>query len=156
MEFFGYSKEKLNNLTLETKGTPVRRVIVSTYRSGAKFLVEAINSIPGIYYHHEPLMALRKTAIRGPPYDKPALDIMKNLFNCKYTGPEMKKYVNYGKSHEDLLRNNGAYSQICRKYPNYCNNLGLLEPLCKLFPFHLMRTSRLSLDIVGRLLEDDK
>lgn len=156
LEFFGYSEETIKNYTLDSNGNPVRLLIVSYFRSGSQFLVEALKSSPGFYYHHEPLMVLEKPIIRGPPNDLKSIDILKRLFNCQYHGPEMKIYRNFGKSHEKLHRQNDIYWDICKKYSNYCNKVDLLENLCQMYPFQLMRVSRLKLRIAAKLLQDER
>lgn len=81
---FGVDAKNLQELTLETGGNPMRSVIVSTWRSGSTFLGDVLNSLPGNYYHYEPLLTYDIMQIRGPPYDKPAIKTLKKLLSCNY------------------------------------------------------------------------
>lgn len=93
----------MGDYTLETKDQPVRAVVFSTWRSGSTFIGKIIssclqyipkncnftgdllNSMPGNFYHYEPLLNYGIVQVRGPPYADGAILTLKNLLNCNYT-----------------------------------------------------------------------
>lgn len=63
----------------------MRSIIIATWRSGSTFLGDILNSVPGNYYHYEPLLDHGIVQIRGPPKSLQALRYLKQLLNCNYT-----------------------------------------------------------------------
>lgn len=82
---FVYSDDYYKKFVPENGGTPIRSLVVSTWRSGTTFVGDLLNSVPGNYYHYEPLLDYEIIQIRGPPLAEQALQILKNLFHCNYT-----------------------------------------------------------------------
>jgi hypothetical protein len=70
-------------------GTPVRSLIITTWRSGSTFLGDVLNSHPGNYYHYEPLLDYDIVQIRGEPLASGAIRNLRNLLNCNYTNMGM-------------------------------------------------------------------
>jgi hypothetical protein len=66
-------------------GTPVRSLIITTWRSGSTFVGEVLNTHPGNYYHSEPLADYEIIQIRGEPLATGAIKNLRNLLNCNYT-----------------------------------------------------------------------
>jgi len=79
------SKVYYEKFVPENGGTPIRSVVVSTWRSGTTFVGDLLNSVPGNYYHYEPLLDYDIIQIRGPPSAEQALRILKHLLHCNYT-----------------------------------------------------------------------
>lgn len=156
MEFFGFTENDLKNLTLDTNGVPIRGLIITEFRSGSTFLIEALKSLSGMYYHQDPLKVLEVGYIRGPPYDIESLNMMKNLFNCKFSGPDMNVYRKFAEKHERFFLANDVLWRHCLKYPKFCSDEEFLDNLCKLYPFQIMRASRSSLEIAAQMLEDNE
>ncbi|KAH8274042.1 hypothetical protein KR044_008617 [Drosophila immigrans] len=155
MENFEYPRggaEKLNDMTLETAGTPVRSIVVTSWRSGSTFLGDILNAIPGNYYHYEPLLDFGIKQVRDPDDQQLAVQNLKNLLNCDYG--DMTDYLEYGKTHTYLFEHNQRLWDVCREYPRFCWRPAFLTPFCRLFPIQSMKTVRLRLAQAEQLLQD--
>jgi len=75
----------LDELVPDMGGTPVRSLIITTWRSGSTFLGDVLNSHPGNYYHYEPLLDYDIVQIRGEPLASGAMKNLRNLLHCNYT-----------------------------------------------------------------------
>jgi hypothetical protein len=147
---------KLEDLTPETNGSPMRSIIITTWRSGSTFLGDILNALPGNYYHYEPLLTYDIIQIRGPPNDTAAIMQIKKLLECNYTGSDMNNYLEFGKTHNYLFTHNTRLWDKCQNFPSYCYHAKFLEPFCKLFPLQSMKVVRLRMNIAARLLEDPR
>lgn len=157
MENFEYPRggaEKLNDMTPETGGIPVRSIVVTSWRSGSTFLGDILNAIPGNYYHYEPLLDFGIKQIREPEDQKLAVQNLKNLLNCDYG--DMSDYLEYGKTHTYLFEHNQRLWDVCREYPRFCWRPAFLTPFCRLFPTQSMKTVRLRLAQAEQLLQDQR
>lgn len=152
---FGVEAEKLSDLTPETEGTPVRSIVVTTWRSGSTFLGDILNAMPGNFYHYEPLLDFGIKQIRDPDDEEQAIKNIKNLLYCDYHN-DMDGYLNFGKSHTYLFEHNERLWSVCKEYPHYCWRPKFLTPFCKLFPLQSMKTVRLRLSTAENLLEDKR
>lgn len=144
----------MDHYTPVTGGNPIRSIIVTTWRSGSTFLGDVLNSVPGNYYHYEPLLDYGIVQIRGPPYTESAISNLKNLLNCDYSN--MQNYLDFGKNHNYLFTHNRRLWNLCEAFPQYCWNEEFLSDVCKVFPFQSMKTVRIRLKLAEQLLEDQK
>lgn len=159
--------ENLDVLTPETNGNPFRSVIVTTWRSGSTFLGEILNTMPGNFYHFEPLVNYGITVLRRPPHDEAAIYQVKQLLNCNYTN--LNEYVRFGAKHKFVYNYNIRLWKYCYLHPGhpnrteirvqaddprYCSNASFLSSFCKLFPLQSMKILRLRLALTEPLLED--
>jgi hypothetical protein len=151
---FAVEAKNLQELTPETGGTPMRSIIITTWRSGSTFLGDILNAMPGNYYHYEPLLTYDIMQIRGPPHDKPAIKSLKKLLKCNYTG--MEEYLDFGQAHNYLFTHNSRLWSQCHLFPNFCYQPKFLEPFCKLFPLQSMKVVRLRMRIAASLLRDSR
>ncbi|XP_017050431.1 uncharacterized protein LOC108094380 isoform X2 [Drosophila ficusphila] len=157
MENFEYPRggaERLADMTPETNGTPVRSVVVTSWRSGSTFLGDILNSIPGNFYHYEPLLDFGIKQIRDPDDQELAVQNLKNLLNCDYA--DMLDYLNFGKTHTYLFEHNTRLWDVCREFPRFCWRPAFLTRFCRLFPIQSMKTVRLRLAQAEKLLEDQR
>ncbi|KAH8297901.1 hypothetical protein KR018_000501, partial [Drosophila ironensis] len=155
MENFEYPRggaERLADMTPETNGTPVRSVVVTSWRSGSTFLGDILNSIPGNFYHYEPLLDFGIKQIRDPDDQELAVQNLKNLLNCDYA--DMLDYLNFGKTHTYLFEHNTRLWDVCREFPRFCWRPDFLTRFCRLFPIQSMKSVRLRLAQAEKLLED--
>lgn len=127
-------------------------VIISTWRSGSTFLGDIMNSMPGNYYHYEPLLYYDIVQIRGPPQSTEALSTLRQLLKCNYTG--LEDYLEYGQGHTFLFTHNTRLWRNCQLYPQFCFDPNFLNPFCRLFPFQSMKVVRLRAALTEPLLID--
>ncbi|XP_039951237.1 carbohydrate sulfotransferase 4 [Bactrocera neohumeralis] len=149
---FGVDAEKLSDMTPETNGTPVRSVIITTWRSGSTFLGDILNAMPGNFYHYEPLLSFGINQVRDPSGGSEALHMLRHLLHCNYT--DMQEYLEYGKEHSYLFEHNERLWSVCKEFPHYCWRPKFLSPTCKLFPMQSMKVVRLRLSLAKALLDD--
>ncbi|XP_055589934.1 carbohydrate sulfotransferase 5-like [Uranotaenia lowii] len=142
-----------SNLSLENGGQPVRSLIVSTWRSGSTFLGQILNSVPGSFHHEEPLIEYDINQIRRPSHVKIALNYIKQLFNCNYTGLEYMLDSSHSTTYFSFRLNKRLWP-YCKLYMNFCLDPKLMEPFCKLFPVQNMKIVRLRASLLTPLLED--
>lgn len=148
---FNNIAEKLEDLTPESGGTPIRSVVITTWRSGSTFLGDILNAMPGNFYHYEPLLNYDIIQIRGPPYAKGAIRNLKKLLKCDYNN--MEDYLDYGKSHNWLFSHNTRLWEACEA-GDICWDPYFLNDFCKLFPLQSMKVVRLRLKLAEQLLAD--
>lgn len=150
---FSYSGvHGLEDLVMELGGKPMRSIIVSTWRSGTTFLGEVLNTIPGTFYHYEPLLNYGIVQIRGPPESKNALSTIKNMLKCDFYG--MDTYFEYGKTHLHQFSHNKRLWDHCKYNRELCFDADFTSQFCKLFPFQTMKVVRLRLRLLQEILDD--
>ncbi|GAB0096022.1 uncharacterized protein DMENIID0001_114710 [Sergentomyia squamirostris] len=163
MRFFEFPAEKnnqktqqLSDLTMETGGIPIRSVVITTWRSGSTFLGDILNSLPGSFYHYEPLANFEIIQIRNETDSRvpQALFNIRKLLKCDYSGSSMENYLTYGKNHTWVFKFNRRLWHLCNLHPQFCYRPDFLTPLCRVFPIHFMKIIRLRLSVSGKLLDD--
>lgn len=145
-----YCSKNLEELTLETGGTPIRSVLISTWRTGSTFFGDILKTFPENFYFYEPLLPFGVKQIEGPPEDKNATEYLKNLMNCSYEA--MQRFM----SHEWRFvfdYNDQLWAQ-CSDNPEKCNTPEFLEPFCRIFPLQTLKILRMRLKIAANLLDD--
>lgn len=147
-------KTALANYTMETGGQPIRSVVITTWRSGSTFLGDILNTLPGNYYHYEPLLDFDIVQVRDEPLASKAIRNLKHLLHCDYA--RMEQYLEFGEEHTYLFKHNTRLWRQCLDHPHLCWRPRFLSPFCKLFPWQSMKVVRLRLAIAARLLEDDR
>ncbi|XP_014249010.1 carbohydrate sulfotransferase 4-like [Cimex lectularius] len=149
---YNISAKPLDNLVPEKGGKPVRSIIIATWRSGSTFLGDILNSVPGNFYHYEPLLDHGIVQVRGPPLSTKSLTYIRKLLNCNYTG--MNSYLEFGVDHVYLFSHNVRLWNKCATYPHICFHAPFLNKYCSLFPFQSMKLVRLRLNLIEELLQD--
>ncbi|KAL1131728.1 hypothetical protein AAG570_011341, partial [Ranatra chinensis] len=141
-------------LVPELGGNPQRSIIITTWRSGSTFLGDVLNSIPGNYYHYEPLLDFGIVQVRGPPLANKAVHNIRQLLNCNYS--DLGEYLQFGQDHNWLFQHNTRLWDRCTEYQHLCWAPQFLNKYCALFPFQSMKIVRLRLNLMEQLLEDPK
>ncbi|XP_046622434.1 carbohydrate sulfotransferase 5-like isoform X2 [Neodiprion virginianus] len=148
------SVSKLEDLLMEKNGTPIRSIIVTSWRSGSTFLGDIVNAHPANYYYYEPLLAFDIVRVRGPPLAAKALKWITDLLNCEYQ--DLDEYLSYAEETPWALSYNRYLWKQCKAHKDVCYNRNFHSSLCKLFPFQLMKIVRLRLQVAQELLTDEK
>lgn len=147
-------KKSLTDYTPATGGQPIRSVVITTWRSGSTFLGDILNTLPGNYYHYEPLLDFDIVQVREEPLATKAIRNIKHLLNCEYSA--MNEYLTFGEDHTYLFKHNTRLWRQCLDHPHLCWRPRFLTSFCKLFPWQSMKVVRLRLAIAARLLEDEE
>ncbi|KAL1462547.1 hypothetical protein WDU94_014375 [Cyamophila willieti] len=151
---YNMSASKLSDLVPELGGTPVRSIILTTWRSGSTFLGDILDSHPGNYYHYEPLLQYEIVQIRGPPLWHEARSLVRSLTMCNYT--TLTDYLQYGMEHNYLFTHNSRLWEMCGQFPDLCFEPEFLNSFCRLFPFQSMKIVRVRLKLFQDLLNDPR
>lgn len=146
--------KSLSSYVPEVGGTPLRSIVVTTWRSGSTFLGELLSSVPGSFYHYEPLLNFGWKKIREVSEAEEAVKNIKDLFNCDYS--DLRSYLDYSKNITWGFSSSKRLWSQCELLPEYCYDQSFLDKFCKLFPFHLVKVVRLRLNFVEQLLSDEK
>jgi hypothetical protein len=142
------------NLALETGGTPIRSIVVSTWRSGSTFFGDILKNIASNFYYFEPLSPFGIKQFMGPPDDEEAIQYLKNLFNCDFNN--MEKFINYGRDVGFYFKYHPQLWSHCRNTRELCFDADFLSPFCKLFPIQTMKLVRLRMKAAEKLLRDER
>ncbi|CAG9804669.1 unnamed protein product [Chironomus riparius] len=148
----GVEAEILKSIIPRTNGVPTRSVIVSSWRSGSSFLANMVNSVPGNYYHCEPLTSYGITQIRGSPNDTQAILGIKKLLQCDYT--DMESYIQAINENEFMQYCNWRVYKSCEYFSKICYQPQFLGQICNQFPLQSMKLVRLRLKVAKQLLDD--
>lgn len=152
----------LEDLMIESGGTPVKSLIVSTWRSGSSFLGELLNAVPGTFYNYEPFMIYKQRQIRGHPFGNNAVRILKDMFNCNFENAsngeiEYFAYVRKIKRIVNQIKHNRRLWEICSLEEElFCYNATVASRLCRLFPFLSVKVVRFRLQVAEPILIDQK
>lgn len=139
-----------SHLILERGGTPLRSVIVTTWRSGSTFFGDLLNSLNGNFYHYEPLMTYETYQIRGQSLEHEAIAHIRKLLQCDYS--DMESYMEFA-INSDLFTQNTSLWTKC--YP-FCFNSTFVQQFCALFPMQSMKIVRIRLNLAEKLLADPR
>lgn len=90
-----------------------------------------MEKIPGIYFHSEPLTYTGKGRVRDPLKLIDALNTLRQLLQCNYTG--LARYRKHS-----TLKTNTRLRKICAIVPSLCRNWEFLSGFCRVFPFQIM------------------
>ncbi|KAG8234041.1 hypothetical protein J437_LFUL014128 [Ladona fulva] len=151
---YNVSARSLEDLVPEKGGTPLRNVLVTTWRSGSTFLGDVLNSQPANFYHYEPLLPLGIIQVgEKSPYANSSIASLRQLLLCNYTGME-DSYLAYGQEHKWLMSHNTRLWDSCGGNHELCWNPDFLTRSCRLFPFQSMKVVRLRLRLAATLLQD--
>ncbi|KAF4525473.1 hypothetical protein B566_EDAN004885 [Ephemera danica] len=119
MKNFNYRKHNcssLDDLVPELGGTPIRSVLVTTWRSGSTFLGGILGSHPGDWHNYEPLLHMGIVQIRGSPLAIPAITTLQQLLQCKYD--DLSDLLEYGKKDADVFQYNKRLWEHCQNSNN--------------------------------------
>lgn len=148
---YGLNISKFEDLVMEKGGTPMRSIILTSWRSGSTFLGDVINAHPANFYHYEPLLDFGIVQIRGPPLAEKALTNIESLLNCNFDN--LDRYLEYGKAgHSWVFNHNTHLWRQCQIHKKICWEPRFVSKFCQLFPFQSMKLVRLRLNVAENLL----
>jgi hypothetical protein len=145
---------QLEQFTPETNGTPIRAVVVSTWRSGSTFFGDMLRSLPEGIFHYEPLILFGKNQIREVPRGKRAINHLKMLFNCNFNFT--KRYQLSALQYRSLIGQRSQLLSYCDENYKLCYTSHFIGSFCKFFPLQAMKLVRLRMKVAGELLRDER
>lgn len=143
---------KLKNYVLADGGRPIRNLVIATWRTGSTFLSEVIDSLPGNFYHYEPLLYNGYNEIKESDANF-SMKVVKKLLMCDYS--DIDEYIEMAKKEIYLFTHNAKLWKQCALFSEYCFNTTFLSEFCKVFPFQSMKIVRWRLQFAEELLKDD-
>lgn len=149
---------EMSELIPELGGRSIKNLIVSSWRSGSTFLGDIMKTIPGSYYHFEPIIAFDLKYYEGRLTAEETLYFMVQILNCNYTSPDLEFYMNFSALPENdfLFMHNTRLWRVCKLFPSHCFQPKLLQEFCNLFPVQNTKTVRMNLNLTFSLIEDEK
>jgi len=132
-------------------------LIATTWRSGSTFLGDLLNHYKGTFYYFEPLHYY--ASIKDLKTVQSETDFLKSLYTCKFTSENVGFLNHVSKPPNKFLFENHNY-----RLWNSCHNLlpnnamcfmpDYLNHACPLFPIKLVKTVRLRVRKVEKLIQD--
>lgn len=124
-------------------------VVLSTWQSGSQYFSDILKTIPGAFYHFEPLSYMGNVKLRDPSVSNESFNIIRNMLQCNYTA--LREYVERGDfSH----RYNTRLWRICDIQRPLCRKPEFMNSFCRIFPFQIMNLVRLPVEFAETLLAD--
>ena len=138
-------------------------LIATSWRSGSSFLGDLLNHYPGTFYSFEPIHYIdfkkHQLKLSKKWRHEEALKLMRDIYKCDYSTNITTGYLKHVSKSENqfLLRHNGRVWKSCTSLlPSNaaCFTPEFLNRVCPLFPIRLIKTVRLRMTLVEKLLRD--
>jgi len=132
-------------------------LIATTWRSGSTFLGDLLNHYKGTFYYFEPLHYY--SSIRDLKTVQSEPDFLKSLYTCKFTSENLGFLNHVSKPPNKFIFENHNFRlwNSCKSLlPSHamCFMPDYLNHVCPLFPIKLIKTVRLRVRKVEKLLSD--
>jgi hypothetical protein len=142
----------LSELLLATGGTPIRSVVVSSWRSGSTFFGDLLSQLPANFFFYEPFIPYFSGHVYEQEKHK-AIDYLKDLFNCNFN--QTKRFMHFGQTNDLYYNHSFQFHSTC-KTREKCFDPQFIGPFCKLFPVQTMKLIRLRMNLAAELLKDER
>jgi len=154
-KFSDESKEFNESMDLQKSSSAILNLVVTSWRSGSTFIGELLTTHPGTFYHYEPFEPIRIKQIRKN--DGKYLKLMKNLFKCDYLAENLDEYLQFFSKNIGPFEYYFRYWRSCNSARNnfLCFHPKYIQNACRLFPFQVMKTVRLRMNLIEPLLKDE-
>lgn len=137
--------------------TPLRILLVSTWRSGSTFLGQVLQEHPGVFQHYEPFSYLGVRQIRSGTEAFQSQQFLHRLLECRFQGQD--EYLNYTKMNPvDMSGHNKRIWKACNNLNrvDICSNATFLTEACNMFPIQLVKSVRLRLNLTQLFLGETR
>ncbi|KAA0190189.1 hypothetical protein HAZT_HAZT002699 [Hyalella azteca] len=137
--------------------TPLRILLVSTWRSGSTFLGQVLQQHPGVFQHYEPFSYAGVRQIRSGTEAFQSQQFLHRLLECRFSGQDT--YLNYTRQHPlDMIGHNKRIWEPCSKMHrvDLCSNETFLTEACNMFPIQLVKSVRLRLNLTQLFLGETR
>ena len=153
---------QLRKSSMDMGGIPTTSFLVSSWRSGSSIVGQLLNSHPASFYNYEPLHQFGLVKVgQASQQANSALKLIRNLIKCNYQN-DMNDWLVYQRVTADwcFAQNTRLWNRCTMGRQNtsdvqtVCFQQKYVEPMCKLFPFQVIKTVRLRLDLTESLVKD--
>lgn len=137
--------------------TPLRILLVSTWRSGSTFLGQVLQQHPGVFQHFEPFSYAGVKQIRSGSEAFQSQQFLHRLLECRFEGEDV--YLNYTRKHPlEMLGHNKRIWKPCStsQRVDLCSNETFLTQACNMFPIQLVKSVRLRLNLTQLFLGETR
>lgn len=130
--------------------SPIRSLVITTWRSGSTFLGDILNSMDGNYYHYEPFLHKGIVQIRDNQSEvaAEATQHIAKLLRCDYS--DMEAYMQHARKSELFHRN----TRLWRHCHPFCYDPMFVQWFCAQCPIQSMKVVRLRLSLFESILTD--
>lgn len=149
-----FKGKKIVDLAQATGGTPIRSIIVSTWRSGSSFLADIMKNTPANFYFYEPLRYRGNIQVENTTQAEEDFNLIRKVLNCDYS--DLDSFLKFSKVLKSSILQNHRLSKNFNQSKALCSDPTILKPFCKLFPVQIMKLVRFRLKFAGKLLEDPR
>jgi hypothetical protein len=140
----------LKNFYLE--GEKRYSVVLSSWRSGSSFFGDFLQSVPGTFYHYEPL--INNVKMIRPPNDVYGIKVVENFLDCNYENTSV--YFEFMRRSYPVFNNPLQLRNIYQENKDIAIQANFVAPICKIYPFQSMKVIRLGLESFKSLLRNNE
>lgn len=127
-------------------------VVLSSWRSGSSFFGDFLQSVPGTFYHYEPL--INHVNMIRPPNDVYGVKRVESFLQCNFD--DSSNYFQFMKGSWGVFTNSLQIRNIYEENKDIAAQPKFVQPVCEIFPFQSMKVIRLGLESFRNLLEHNK
>lgn len=137
------------------KGEKRYSIVLSSWRSGSSFFGDFLQSVPGTFYHYEPL--INNVAMIRPPKDTNSngIRVIENFMNCNYY-ENSSDYFDFMKISIPVFKNSIQLGNVYEENEDIAVQAKFVAPICQIYPFQSMKVIRLELASFKDLLENNR
>ncbi|KAF2367153.1 Sulfotransferase domain [Trinorchestia longiramus] len=135
-------------------GRPLVNLVVATWRSGSTFVGDLLDAHPATIYQYEPLLDFGIIRPKHGHLAHTAQRYLNQLLTCNYT--QMERYIEYGKTHSWLFSHSKRLWSVCSESRKLCESSEFLSRFCALFPFQVVKTVRIPMNLTEELLRNNE
>lgn len=132
------------------KGERKYSIVTSNFRSGSSFVGDFIQSVPGTFYHFEPLLNAR-VKFNLARYTNRIRRIIKFL-KCNLT--HLQDYFEHEKKQKYLFKQTRVLEDITDK--ELLLNYKFIDKVCQIYPFQGMKVMKIELEGFKRIFEKNE
>ena len=132
--------------------------MATTWRSGSTFLGDLLNHYPGVFYYFEPLhYYAHMSEIEREKAEEP-IEFLRSLYSCSFTESNIG-FLRHAAANSFLLKKHNkrlwnSCSHLMHRGAPMCLRPEYLNQICPLYPIRLIKTVRLRVAKVEKLLQD--
>ena len=131
--------------------------MATTWRSGSTFLGDLLNHYPGVFYYFEPLHYFsHMSEVERDETDEP-VEFLRSLYSCSFTESNEGFLKHVAENSFLLKKHNKRLWDSCSHFRHgetMCLMPEYLNQICPLHPIRLIKTVRLRVAKVEKLLQD--